>query len=445
MTSISGQSPVDRLNSLLVPAPTLRVNALWALLGQIAYAAAQCLMLIALAKLGDPAIVGQFSLAFAVAAPIFMFCNLQLRNLLGTDTKGQYRFADYLGLQILTATVGLGLTWIAVRALGYSGPTESVILVVGLAKAFESVTEICMGLFQKAEEMSLVGRSLVLRGALSVAGLTTGLWLGRDALSAVLGLLVVWAFMALAIDLPLASRLHAGAIRSFAALCDWRSWVPIVRPEFVVKQLLSLAWLGLPLGAVNLLISLHASMPRYLIEGRMGIRELGIFSAMSYVALLGNPVVQALGNTVSPRLAREYAAGRRTAFCRLLLKTIAYGALFNAACVLICAVAGRPILSILFGPEYAVHADVFPWIIFGVGLAQIAQLMTYGATASRSLRSQIPLFGAAVLTIGVLGVWLIPMGLVGAAIAIIVSGAVLILGNTIVLWRAIRGMRPVSC
>jgi O-antigen/teichoic acid export membrane protein len=208
-----------------------------------------------------------------------------------------------------------------------------------------------------------------------------------------------------------------------------------------MAKLRGLLWLGLSLGTVNLMISLHASIPRYFVERHLGVEELGIFSAMGYVALLGSPIVQALGNTVSPRLAKHYVEGQKVPFCRLLTKTVALGALFTTCGVLVCAVAGRLILTTLFRPEYAVHANVFPWIIFGTGLAQVAQLISYGATAARYLRAQMPLLLAAVLIVGLIGAWLIPRhGLTGAASAIIASAAALFVGNIIIVQYAIRNM-----
>jgi hypothetical protein len=69
-------------------------------------------MLVVLAKLGSPEIVGQFTLGLAVTAPVVLFTNLSLREVQATDAKHQYLFSDYLGLRLLLT--GLALVAITV-------------------------------------------------------------------------------------------------------------------------------------------------------------------------------------------------------------------------------------------------------------------------------------------------------------------------------------------
>src|ERR1043165_9211480 len=78
---------------------SLRANFLWSLTGTIIYAGCQWGMLVALAKLGDAEMVGQFALALAVTAPVLMFTNLQLRSVQATDARKDYAFGDYLALR----------------------------------------------------------------------------------------------------------------------------------------------------------------------------------------------------------------------------------------------------------------------------------------------------------------------------------------------------------
>jgi hypothetical protein len=59
---------------------TLRVNFLWMLNGNVVYAASQWGMLVVLAKLGTPQLVGEFALAPAITAPIVIGVALSLRS-----------------------------------------------------------------------------------------------------------------------------------------------------------------------------------------------------------------------------------------------------------------------------------------------------------------------------------------------------------------------------
>ena len=106
---------------------TLRDNFSWTFVGNVVYAASQWGILTVLAKLGSPEMVGQFALGLAIAAPVVMFTNLQLRGVLATDARDEYRFGDYLALR-LCATLLAMLTISGLVLLGgYSWQTSLVI------------------------------------------------------------------------------------------------------------------------------------------------------------------------------------------------------------------------------------------------------------------------------------------------------------------------------
>jgi len=92
---------------------TLRRNFSWTFTGNLIYAACQWGMLVVLAKLGSPEMVGQFTLGLAVTAPVIMFTNLQLRGIQATDAKGDYVFSDYLGLRL----IGTGLALLIIAGI----------------------------------------------------------------------------------------------------------------------------------------------------------------------------------------------------------------------------------------------------------------------------------------------------------------------------------------
>ncbi len=88
--------------------PSLRSNFKWTFTGNVIYAACQWGMLSVLAKAGNAATVGQFALGLAIAAPVFMFSNLQLRAVQATDARSEYEFADYFTLRSDGQPAGAG-------------------------------------------------------------------------------------------------------------------------------------------------------------------------------------------------------------------------------------------------------------------------------------------------------------------------------------------------
>jgi O-antigen/teichoic acid export membrane protein len=390
---------------------TLRRNFSWTLIGNLVYSGCQWGMLIVLAKLGSPEMVGQFTLGLAVTAPIIMFTNLQLRGVQATDAKQQYSFSDYLGLRLLST--GLALLIITVISLsgGYQRETSLVIFFIGIAKAFESISDVFYGLIQQHERMDQIAKSLMIKGPLSLLLLGLGVYLSGRVIWGVLGLVFAWLVVLFG--------------------CDLRSSLLMVKqgsklqPHWDWQTLIKLIWLALPLGFVMMLISFNANIPRYFIERYLGERELGIFAALAYLMVAGGMVVNALGESASPRLAKYYAEGDLVAFRTLLLKLLGIAALMGGIGVLAAIVGGRPILTLLYRPEYSEQTTLFIWLMVTAGINYISSFLGYGMTAARYFRIQMPLFITVASISAFACLWLLPkLGLLGAAIALLLAATV---------------------
>jgi O-antigen/teichoic acid export membrane protein len=434
---------INRSNIPLMPpikALTLRQNFSWTFVGNIVYAAAQWGMLVVLAKLGSPEMVGQFTLGLAITAPIILLANLQLRQIQTTDVDRKYQFGDYLGLRLICVSLAAVAILIVTLVAGYRWETSLVILVIGLSKIIESISDLFHGLFQYHERMDRIAISLMIKGPLSLLVLGIGIKITGTVLGGSIGLVVVWALVLIFYDIP-----NAAAIFKDSASLQRQERADILEqdrsllPRFKLKDLRSLVGLSLPLGFVMMLISLNANIPRYFIEHNLGERELGIFSALSYLMVAGNIVIGALGQSASPRLAKYYAAGNKQDFKNLFFKTIWIGALLGGISIVMAAIAGKEILTILYRPEYARYAYLFILLMVAAGIGYISSFMGYAMTSAQYFRVQMPL---CLVTTGVSALcclWLIPrQGLIGAAIALIVSITIQIIFSIVIIFDVFK-------
>jgi O-antigen/teichoic acid export membrane protein len=140
------------------------------------------------------------------------------------------------------------------------------------------------------------------------------------------------------------------------------------------------------------LVSFNINVPRYFIEYHLGTAQLGIFAAMAYPMVAGGTIVGALGQSATPRLSLYYASGERRAFLSLLLKLVGLASAVGLAAVLVIALAGRPILLLLYRPEYAEHVTAFLLLAIATALGYVASILGYGMTAARYFRAQLPVF-----------------------------------------------------
>jgi O-antigen/teichoic acid export membrane protein len=388
---------------------SLRANFSWTFVGNVVYAGCQWGMLVVFAKLGSPEMLGQFALGLAISTPVVMLTNLQLRAIQATDAQHTYQPGDYLALRLTMTLLALLIITAIVAASGYRQQTALVILAVAGAKAIEAISDMCYGMFQQHERLDRVALSMMLRGVLGLLALGTGVALTNSALGGVLGLALAWIAVLVVYDMP-GSRAIAGNVS--------------ISPRWHGPTMLRLVRLSAPLGVVMLLLALNASIPRYTVAQTWGAQALGIFAAIAYIERAGTTVVNALGQSASPRLARFYTTGDTGAFRALVFKLVGIGCGLGAAGVAVALIAGGPVLALLYQPEYA-RADILVWVMIAAGLWYIASFLGYTATARRIMVWQPVVLSAVVLVSLSASLLLIPAhGLIGAAQAMTASAAV---------------------
>lgn len=394
---------------------SLKHNFSWTLAGNFAYAGCQSAILLVIAKLGTPKMVGQFALGLAVTAPIILFANLKLRTVQATDARGEYKPGHYLAVRLVTTCIALAV--IAAIALNprYRGVSGAIILVIGLAKAFETLSDILYGLFQQHERMDKIAISMMIKGGLSLLSLGTILLVTGDLLLACIGLAASWAVLFFLFDLR----------NGVALLSSGNGAGERMSPEYNWGLMLHLAWQALPLGTVGMIGSLNTNIPRYFLEYHDGLGTLGFYAAMANILMVGSTIVNALGQSASPRLAIYHASDNRSSFNKLVFWLLVLGAGLGALTVLIVAIGGRQILTVLYTPAYAANAHVFLWLAAAAALRYAYVFLGTALCAMRRFHVQLPIHMVSLGGLALTCAFLVPrFGMMGAAIAMFGSAVI---------------------
>jgi O-antigen/teichoic acid export membrane protein len=399
-------------------------------------------MLVILAKIGSPEMVGLFVLGLTITAPVLLFASLNTRLAQATDAKHEYQFADYLGLRLITTALALLVIIGIIIVSEYHQKMALVIFAVGTAKAFESISDTFYGLFLQRERMDRIAKSKIVRGILSLVALGIVTYLTGSVFWGVVGLAISWALVMRGYDIRSGVLMLKSDLQKSGSTSDFgdSKIAPLMRWD--MRQMIQLAWLALPLGVVAALGSLMTNIPRYLVERFLGVYELGIFAALAYIKVASNTVVLALGQSASPRLAKYYATKNIPAYRQLILKLMIIGALLGVALLLVTFVAGEEILTLIYQPEYAKYHKVFVWLMVAAAIDHIATFLHYSMTAARYFRVQVPLFALFVGVAALTGVWLIPIyGLLGAAMTLVIATIVRAVGSMIIVLHAMRKLQ----
>jgi O-antigen/teichoic acid export membrane protein len=406
-----------------VPAPPLRVSFSWTLAGSVVYAGCQFGILSVLAKMGNPSIVGQYSLGLAITAPVFMMTNLQLRGVQSTDARCEYEFADYFTLRLVSTLLGILFILLIAALTNYDTTTKTVIVLVALAKAIETISDVIAGHLQKSERLDQVARALMVRGSVSVVLFAAVFSVTLNLVTTLAALVLAWMAVVVLYDFRLVSRLLGDKHFVRFSISTQRS-------------LLSISW---PLGVVMTLGSLNINLPRYILEQKLGAAQLGIFASLAYLLTVINLVVIALGQSVCTRMARLFADCDIAQFKALLGKLILFAIALGTGALGMGSVFGKDILTLIYRPEYAEHLNLLLLLLVDAIFVAIGSFFGFGMTAARCFRSQMPIMSATLVTTVVFTLVLIPhFGLMGAGCALLIASLVRVATSYVVLDSAMN-------
>jgi O-antigen/teichoic acid export membrane protein len=403
---------------------SLRANFSWTFFGNILYAATQWGLLTLLTKLFEPGLFGRYSLAFSTVTPIFIASSMQLRAVYVSEVERQgydeSHFATYLTLRLATNLLALLLVALLAALGAIPAHLFPLALLLGCNQAVSLVADMYQGVMQKQERMDLLSISNVIQGGASLVAAVAMALLTQSIVWVVVGMLVARGLALFMYQIPQARAVQAGTGSSRA--------VPLVtRTTFLramsVSRLWPLARTAFPLSVVALLINLHLHVPRYFLAG-LGEDAVGYFSAIASLAAMPDLVITALGQSAVRQLAVRFTSDKR-AYLVLVGRLLSIGAALGLVGVVAAMTLGRPVLALLFRPEYANFADVLVWLMVARMALNVQSFLGYAMTAARCFKLQVWTYGLMLVSL-FFAAWLLTPGWggLGAAWATLLSACI---------------------
>lgn len=409
--------------NLIVSLPTERLslakNFSWSLSANIATAASQWGLLVILARLGSPTIVGQYALGLALVAPLSLLLDLSLRQVQVTDIRSEYPFSTYLQLRCITVLFTLVTVLIIAGLAGYGVSTSLVLVLVCIAKGVDSISDIIYGLLQKQEVMDIIGKSMIADAVMSLFSAALVLPLTGSLPLAIISMIIPSVTMLVFYEIP--------QCKAFESQINFRPKnIGLLKP---------LAFTALPMGIAAAVVSLSANLPRYILETVTNEATLGTFAVLSYPLVAGATVVGALSQSALPRLADYYSTSHFDHFLRLLKRLIVLSILLGLGAIVLAVIAGQWILNLVFGSQYGDLRSVFILLVIGMAFGFINWFLNAALSAVRAFRQMLftqIVFLAVTLLVSV--IWIPTFGLIGAAWAVTIG----MVGQIPLKWFVVR-------
>jgi len=403
-------------------------------MGQVVFAFGQWAILALIARVGGAESAGTYALATAIAGPIILFSGLQLRLIQEADARQRFSFHQILTLGTLSS--GLGLVAVAAVAfIAYPGEEAgATIIAMGGVKAVENLSHFYYGRALRFKRADLISQSLMWRSGLAFGAFAAAYLVTQDIPASLTSVAVAWLGFWALFDRRMA-RLHSPDMPRPDDLKE-------TKESRGYTALRALIMAGVPLAISITLGSINSYVPRYFVEGFLGTATLGIFAALAYFAFPGRLVMNAISRTAGPRIADMFANGDAAGIRRLVLQMIGFGIVIGVALVVLVLVAGEPLLWLLYGPEFAKHADLFPWIMSVAIVSHMVAPLGHALTAMQIIRIQPFVVALTVLVNGCLCFLLVPhLGMQGVVVSWIAGLACQVTIYGFVLFRRLSAIK----
>ena len=350
---------------------SLQRNVFFMLLGNGLFAFSQWFQISLIAKYSSIDTLGYFTLTLSIISPIFMFTGLQLRTLIITDVDSKIKFNTFFTLRIITSFISLFL----IVVIGFFIANKSLfpfLILLSFQKLLEGISELFNSKHQQHERVEFLAQSLLLKGLAIVLSIWLGLVIAKSLFIGLLLILVFYLFI--------------------IYFNDYRNYKNIYHEKVVFegqkKVLYDIMILGLPLGIVLLIISLNANVSKYFLEIYSGTEKQAIFSAISYILVIGLFILDSLGQSFVPRLSRYFYERKFKNFKNLTIIFAGLSLLIGTTLFVFSLFFGKVGLQLLFNEKISEYSGFLSQYLLVCILVFVASSLGYTLTSMGEFKVQ---------------------------------------------------------
>ena len=313
-------------------------------------------LLILVARYTNPTIVGEYSLALAIAAPVFVFAELGLRTVYLTLHR-PIGFRQYILLRFVMGVFAYLVT-VAIAAVFVPQILTTVALVAAV-KLADSVSDLLSAPMQLFHRPELIAAAYAGLAAVGTAVVWSLLAVFRSLDIALAGLLLVSIATAVAMAAPTRRLLIANHTP--------RNGGPRDAFETLIRA-------GLPTGVSWSLLSLVSTVPQYFLAWSHEKASVGLFAILLYIVAAVELFMNALTQAWIPQGRALHARSARDPV-RFTRSVAVFAAWWTAAFVPIAIIGvwvASLLFPILFGAQYQISlAAAVPIVLCVVALPAV--------------------------------------------------------------------------
>ena len=320
---------------------------MWTISGLLSISAAQFLNVVVLTKLGNTHSVGLYFFGLAVVVPVVLLSNMKLRQVIATDHNCENTYREYVAAKSFTCLICVVVFYIGLQNFGGDGVHSekfTVISAIFLSKMAETYIELNYGYFQKSGKQKKIA---ILQMFLSLCQVFVFFFVYRStndlgytcwAVFFVNLIFVIVAFLSYkAFNTKYEEGLHQETRTDHGS---------------VISEVKIIIYKSFPLGLATAVASLQANIPRIIIEKEYSTSQLGVYSSVVSLVLLGSVLLSGISQANMSKLSKYFSDNNYLEFEKLFSKMQIMGFFVGCALCLMATLFGRELLGTIFSPEY---------------------------------------------------------------------------------------------
>jgi O-antigen/teichoic acid export membrane protein len=396
----------------------MKKNFLWLFSANIIKGLYQWLVLILIVKYYSNYEVAEFTFAYALAAPVFMFANMQLKSIYVVDHNNNDKQINYFILRLFTVLICI------VGFLFYFEITKKmslIFIVIIFIKSIESIFDMFHGYFQKIERMEYMSKSLILQSIFSLVAFFIIINYQYDLYLALFSVLLVNIIVLICYDFKIINQIQRVSKRSV-----------VINYKFIRNILYN----SIPLGFAVFLTSYTTNLPRLGVEEYLGVDSLAFFGAFSYMSIGLFQMLLPLQIIIRPKLAKALRDNNQKIFLNFLFLSILITVLFTSVLYGVFSLYGNDIITLVYNKSYLEYLDVLLYLLLGQSILYITGFLNIAVQAHQIFKLQVFISSLVLVTVYFTSSYFIQtFSLIGASYLVVFYGVISLLSYSILLLR----------
>lgn len=350
---------------------SIQSSVIWNAAGSIFYLGCQWLLTIIVVRIAGVTQAGVLSLSMSVCNIWYCIAIYGMRNFQVSDTINQYNDNTYVFSRIVTSMAALLGCLIYSLTISYTFQQRICILLYYVYKFSEAMADVYAGIFQKRWRFDYIGKSMIIRGVLTLVIFTAVLKVS-ESLSAAIGCMALACIGAVLVYDMSVSRRVSGYARG----------VKMQSVKCLLKECL-------PLVVYTLLSTSIATVPRLFMERLLGSYELGIYGSVATPTLIIQMGATYVFSPFVTIFAERYRNKDKKNFLIVIKRCSLAVLLISFVGILGGKILGRWGLLLLYGEEVAEYEFLLVPLIMCTILTAFSWLICGILTAIRDFRGLV--------------------------------------------------------